>query len=111
MLARARAISPGAIDYRRADLATLVLPESSCDFAWSSLALHYLEYLAPVFARVHRALVPGGEFVFSMEHPVCMAAENPGWLPSAEGGKVWPVSHYAEEGPRITHWLAPGVVK
>ncbi|AHF91021.1 SAM-dependent methyltransferase [Opitutaceae bacterium TAV5] len=76
MLARARAMSPGAIDYRRADLATLVLPESSCDFAWSSLALHYLEHLAPVFARVHRALVPGGEFVFSMEHPVYMAVEH-----------------------------------
>jgi SAM-dependent methyltransferase len=111
MLSRARDMSPSAIEYRRADLETLTLPESSYDLVYSSLVLHYLEHLAAVFAVVHRALVSAGDFVFSMEHPIYMAPEHPGWLLSEPGTRIWPVSHYAEEGRRTTNWLTSGVVK
>jgi hypothetical protein len=40
-----------------------------------------------------------------------MAPALPGWLSDAEGRKTWPVNHYAMEGPRVTDWLAKGVVK
>ncbi len=112
MLSRAREATPdGAIAYVQADLERLDLPDASFDLAYSSLALHYVENLAGLFATVHRALVPGGRFVFSIEHPIYMAPLHPGWLVDAEGRKTWPVDSYLVEGPRTTDWLANGVLK
>ena len=111
MLARARQMtSDPAISYRRADLESLSLDEASFDLVYSSLTLHYLENLAPLFAQMHRALIPGGQLVFSVEHPIYTAPDRPGW--QTEGGRqVWPVDRYLDEGPRTTDWLAKGVVK
>jgi SAM-dependent methyltransferase len=112
MLARARAMTAdAAITYARADLERLDLPASWFDLVYSSLALHYVEDLAGLFARVHRTLVPGARFVFSVEHPVYTAPARPGWSVDAEGRKAWPVDSYQREGPRTTDWLAPGVIK
>jgi Methylase involved in ubiquinone/menaquinone biosynthesis len=112
MLARARAMtSDPAIAYARADLEELDLPEASFDVAFSSLALHYVEDLAGLLAMLHRALVPGGRLVVSMEHPIYMASMRPGWLVDSEGRRTWPVDSYQMEGPRTTDWLAKGVVK
>jgi SAM-dependent methyltransferase len=108
--ARAETADP-VIIYQRADLDRLALPEASFDLAYSALTLHYLEHLAGLFAVVHRALVPGGSFVFSAEHPIYTAPLAPGWASRADGGKTWPVDHYLSEGPRSTDWLAKGVVK
>lgn len=112
MLARARSMTDDpAIRYERADLETLALPESSFDFAYSSLTLHYIKDLAGLFATIHRALPPGGKLVFSIEHPIYMAPTNPGWTVDAEGRRIWPLDRYSEEGERTTDWLAKGVVK
>ncbi|ESY67266.1 MULTISPECIES: class I SAM-dependent methyltransferase [Mesorhizobium] len=112
MLARARAAGPDTgITYERADLDQLSLPQGAFDLAYSSLALHYVEDVARLFGTVHRALSPGGHFVFSTEHPIYMAPTKPGWLIDAEGRKTWPVDQYLVEGPRKTDWLAKGVVK
>jgi SAM-dependent methyltransferase len=112
MLARARAeTADPAITYRHADLERLALPQASFDLAYSALTLHYLENLAGMLAVVHRALRPGGCFVFSAEHPIYTAPAAPGWVTRADGGKTWPVDHYLSEGPRSTDWLAKGVVK
>lgn len=112
MLDRARTMtSDAAISYVRADLERLELPEASCDLAFSSLALHYLADLEPLLAEVQRALVPGGRFVFSVEHPIYTAPAHPGWQVEVDGRKTWPVDGYLSEGPRTTDWLAPGVIK
>lgn len=112
MLDRARASMPdAAITYDRADLERLVLPESCFDLAYSSLALHYVEDAARLFAEIHRALVPDGDFVFSIEHPIYMAPSYPGWSADAAGRRIWPLDRYLVEGPRRTDWLARGVVK
>jgi SAM-dependent methyltransferase len=96
MLERAReTTSDPAITYRQADLDSLALPEGAFDLAYSSLTLHYLQNLAELFATVHRALVPGGSFVFSAEHPLYTE----------------PGPDYLDEGPRKTNWFAEGVVK
>jgi SAM-dependent methyltransferase len=101
MLARARAVAPDAeVTYARADMEKLELPEASFDIAYSSLALHYIEDLAGLFARVHRALVPGGRLIFSIEHPIFMAPTHPGWLVGADGRETWPLDSYLVEGPR-----------
>jgi len=96
MLARAHeTTSDRAIVYRQADLETVDLPSAAFDLAYSALALHYIDNLAGLLATVHRALVPGGHFVFSAEHPL-YTAQGPDYL---------------DEGPRTSDWLAKGVVK
>jgi len=111
MLARARETTADpAIAYRQADLEALDLPAGSFDLAYSSLTLHYLANLGALFATVHRALVPGGRFVFSAEHPIYTAPAKPAWK-SEDGRQTWPLDRYLEEGPRTTDWLASGVVK
>ena len=112
MLARARAETPDQrVRYVKADLETLDLPQESFDLAYSSLALHYVQDFKRLIGEVSRALVSGGNFVFSIEHPIYMASMKPGWLTTGDGGRTWPVDHYAIEGPRITDWLAKGVEK
>jgi SAM-dependent methyltransferase len=112
MLERARAMtSDAAITYARANLERLDLREASFDLAYSSLALHYLDDLAGLLAKVHRALVPGAHLIFSVEHPIYTAPTHPGWSVDADGRKTWPIDAYQREGRRTTDWLAMGVVK
>jgi SAM-dependent methyltransferase len=112
MLERARAMTDDpAIAYRRADLETAALGEAAFDLGFSSLALHYIADLPGLLARLHRALRPGGRFVASMEHPVFTAPARQAWMEGPEGRPVWPLEGYGREGPRVTDWLAPGVVK
>src|SRR6185369_14153005 len=75
------------------------------------LALHYVTDLAGLLAQIDRALVPGGRFVFSAEHPIYTAPRRPEWVTDGAGRKTWPLDNYLREGPRTTGWLAPGVIK
>jgi SAM-dependent methyltransferase len=112
MLARAAATTEDtAITYERNDLESLVLTSQSFDLAYSSLAFHYIEKLQELISEVHKSLIPGSRLVFSVEHPIYTAPSNPNWLESSSGHKAWPVDNYLDEGPRITDWLAKGVIK
>ena len=112
MLARAKEMtSSSSITYAIADLEKLDLPNAAFDLAYSSLAFHYIVDLKGLFARIHQALVPGGRLVFSIEHPIFMAPRQPGWLIDEQGRKSWPVDSYQLQGPRVTNWLAEGVIK
>jgi SAM-dependent methyltransferase len=91
MLARARAATADtAIAYARADLERVDLPEGGFGLAYSSLALHYVEDLGRLLASVHRALVPGGHLVFSVEHPVYTAPTRPGGRSTRTGARRGP---------------------
>ena len=112
MLARAEDMtSDPAIAYRRADLEMLDLGTETFDFAYSSLALHYIVNLPGLLAELHRALVPGSKFVFSVEHPIVTAPIPAGWSVGPDGRKTWPIDNYQNEGSRRTNWLAEGVIK
>lgn len=112
MIARARATTQAAnIDYQIADLEQLSLPAGAFDFAYSSLAFHYIEDFGKLAATIHQSLAPGAQFVFTIEHPVYMAPSQPGWTASADGRRIWPLDGYSIEGPRRTDWLAKGVLK
>ena len=112
MLARARASTADtAVAYVRADLEHLTLAPASFDLAYSSLALHYVVDLGGLLRALHRALVAGGRLVVSVEHPIYTAPRDARWSVDGAGRKTWPVDAYLHEGPRITDWLAPGVVK
>ncbi len=112
MLARARAgpqIRACAIC--EADLESLELPQEAFDLAFSSLAFHYVQDFDRLVGEVFRSLIARGHFVFSIEHPIYMASTRPGWMTTGEGGRTWPVDHYAADGPRVTDWLTIGVRK
>lgn len=99
------------VDYRIADLETLDLPAAAYEFAYSSLAFHYVEDFGRLVRMVHQALIPGGRFAFTIEHPIYMAPSKPGWSKADDGRMSWPVDGYSVEGRRVTDWLAKGVVK
>jgi SAM-dependent methyltransferase len=103
--------SDDRITYERQDLDIVELPEGAFDVAYSSLALHYLSDLARALATVYGSLVPGGAFVFSIEHPIYSAPSHPEFVTDASGHVTWPLDHYQIEGLRTNNWLAPGVQK
>ena len=112
MIARAKAdTSDVAIEYRIADLETLELPATAFDLAYSALTFHYLRDFDRLVRMIHAALVPGGDFVFTIEHPIYMAAAHPHWIADEDGRKTWPVNGYSVEGERRTDWFAKGVLK
>jgi len=57
------------------DMENLAFGDSSFDFAYSSLAIHYLEDWSKVFKEVYRVLKPGSYFLFSCNHPVSSSME------------------------------------
>jgi SAM-dependent methyltransferase len=112
MIERAKATTvDAAIEYRIADLETLTLPEKAFDLAYSALAFHYVQDFDRLVRTIHRALVAGGHFVFTIEHPIYMAAAHPHWTSDEDGRPTWPVNGYAVEGERRTDWFAKGVLK
>lgn len=112
MINRARADTKDeAIDYRIADLETLELPEGSFDLIYSALTFHYIQDFDRLVGMMHRALVSDGVLVFTIEHPIFMAASQPDWIEDDKGRKTWPVNGYAIEGERRTNWFADGVLK
>ena len=79
----AKAVSLGddpAIDWQRADLETLQLPLQQYDLAWSALALHYVEALPALLRNVFAALKPGGQFIFTAEHPIYTPLLSNTWM-------------------------------
>ncbi|VVD86988.1 SAM-dependent methyltransferase [Pandoraea iniqua] len=112
MIARARAdTADPAIEYRIADLDTLDLPAAAFDVAYSALTFHYVRDFDRLVRQLHQSLAPGGHLVFTIEHPIFMAAAHPHWLADEDGRKTWPVNGYSIEGERRTDWFAKGVLK
>lgn len=112
MISRARvAPTDAAISYQMADLETLTLPEHGFELAYSALAFHYIEDFARLARTIYQSLTPGGDLVFTIEHPIFMATAHPHWFQDEEGRQTWPVNFYAEEGERRTDWFTKGVIK
>jgi len=109
--AAAAATDDARITYERQDLDALTLPLAAYELAYSSLTMHYLTQLDQFLATVAAALVPGGAFVCSVEHPLYTAPTSPAFVADAAGHATWPLDRYLDESPRTTDWLAPGVVK
>lgn len=99
-----------AVHFEQCDLDVVELPVSSFDLVYSSLTLHYLADLGHIVGQMAAAVVPGGSVVCSVEHPIFSAPSRPSWV-EVDGRRVWPLDGYSRPGPRVTDWLAPGVVK
>lgn len=112
MIARAQAMTQDPeIAYEIADLETLELPKSTFDLAYSALTFHYIRDFDRLVRMLYRTLVPDGHLVFTIEHPIYMAAARPLWGQDEDGRKSWPVNRYFIEGERRTDWYVKGVLK
>lgn len=116
------------IHFSRVDLEKLQLNPSNggsngkYDLVFCGLALHYVANIAHVMQQVHGALVAGGMFVFSIEHPFLTAPRRPGFIfhqqtdegegeGEGRGQAQWPVDSYFDEGERCITWLVRDVKK
>ena len=85
--------------------------ECPFDLVVSSMCFHYIKEIELVFEKVSSILDAGGNFIFSVEHPICTSLLE-GWC-SSEGvrKKHWPVDDYRRESLRVSRWFVDGVVK
>ncbi len=100
------------MEYRKISLEEYEYPENSFDAVISSLALHYVESFEDICRKVYRCLKPGGDFVFSAEHPIFTACGSQDWYRDEKGNILhWPVDRYFEEGSRNAVFLGETMVK
>ena len=109
--ARRRNADP-RIEYRLRGIEEYEYPKHAWDVVVSNLALHYVKDLDEVFESVRRTLVPGGTFLFNIEHPTFTAGVNQDWVYNEDGTpRYWPVDDYFRPGGRHTNFLGCDVVK
>ncbi len=113
MLQRAKEINAAPqIDYRCVAMEDLHFPDQTFDVVLSSLAFHYVKAFEPLVVNISRWIKTGGNFVFSVEHPVFTAYGTQDWYYD-ENGKIlhFPVDNYYYEGRRDALFLGEKVVK
>jgi ubiquinone/menaquinone biosynthesis C-methylase UbiE len=62
--------------FQAMNMEQLDFPDSSFDFIYSSLALHYIEDWTSALKEAYRVLKPNSYFLFSCEHPIRSATEK-----------------------------------
>lgn len=100
------------IDYRVMAVEDFNYHTEQFDVVLSSLTFHYLRSFDTICKDVHQCLNRGGEFIFSVEHPVFTAYGTQEWYKNEKGEiKHWPVDNYFHEGIRCTNFLGEQVHK
>ena len=90
----------------------MAFAQDSFDVVISSLAFHYTPDFGDICRRVGDCLTAGGDFVFSVEHPVFTAYGTQDWSYDPAGNRDhWPVDRYFEEGRRDAVFLGEHVTK
>lgn len=112
MLAVAKEKTSKKIKYTCKSIEDIKFPKDSIDMVISSLAFHYLESFEDIIKNVSVWLTNGGDFVFSVEHPIFTAYGTEDWLYDSSGNILhWPVDNYFSEGKRETKFLGEKVLK
>lgn len=100
------------IEYRQIAMEDLTLEPDSFDVVFSSLALHYVKDYEQLVQHIANWLTKGGNFVFSVEHPVFTSYGNQDWYYDENGNILhFPVDCYFYEGQREAVFLQEKVVK
>ena len=113
MLAKAKALTGSRnIEYHCVAIEDYEYPENSFDVVISSLTFHYVKSFDDICAKVRRCLTTGGDFVFSVEHPIFTSQGRQEWVcDDADNLLHWPVDSYFYEGERVARFLDEDVVK
>lgn len=107
-----RQTSTANITYLCAPAEELTFAHHRFNLVVSSLALHYVANYQQVVKSVYQWLKPGGQFIFSVEHPMCTAMTSPQWQTDEAGNILhWPVDNYQDESIRHTSWFVEDVIK
>ncbi|WP_066713173.1 class I SAM-dependent methyltransferase [Clostridium sp. Marseille-P299] len=100
------------VKYIHQPIEDINFPEDFFDCVISSLALHYVVSFEDVVKTVKRCIKSGGDFVFSVEHPVFTAYGTQDWIYDNEGNIAhFPVDNYYIEGKRKAIFLGEEVTK
>lgn len=113
MLGRAEKLNAAPqISYRQITIEDLELPQQSVDLVLSSLAFHYVHNFNALVNKIFNWIKPGGNFVFSVEHPVFTAYGTQDWYYDKDGNIMhFPVDNYYYEGEREAIFLGEKVKK
>lgn len=100
------------IEYQRNAIEGLAFRSGQFNLVISSLAFHYIKDFDALCRNIYNWLQPGGQFLFSIEHPVFTAQGNQDWIYNKDGDKLyWPVDNYFLMGARETTFLGNTVLK
>jgi len=113
MLEKAQEMTESSlIEYIKMPIEDIDYSSNSFDVVISSLAFHYIENFNDICKKVSQCLTTGGEFVFSVEHPIFTAHGTQDWHYDEQGNRLhWPVDRYFTEGTRKANFLGEEVVK
>ncbi len=104
--------SASNITYRCAAIEDLNFSPETFDIILSSLAFHYIKDFETIIQNISNWLKQGGEFVFSVEHPVFTAYGTQDWYYDNNGNILhFPVDNYYYEGKREAIFLGEKVIK
>lgn len=84
-------------------------PKERFDVVTSRFAIHYIEDVEKLFAKVHASLKEQGHFLFSVQHPLTTSSFASKL--SGERRENWLVDDYFIEGERKEPWIDKIVVK
>lgn len=112
MLNVAKEKTDSKINYIHMPIEEIDFEPNSFDIVMSSLAFHYIASFEKIVEKVSACLVVGGDFVFSVEHPIFTAYGNQDWYYDEDGNKLhFPVDNYFFEGKRDASFLGESVIK
>ena len=112
MLMVAREKTDSNIEYIHMPIEDIAFHENSFDVVISSLVFHYIKSFEDIVKKVSDCLVQGGDFVFSVEHPVFTAYGTQDWYYDEHGNiHHFPVDNYFYEGERNSNFLGEEVIK
>lgn len=104
--------SAPVIEYRQGAMEEISFADGSFDIVFSSLAFHYVADFGGMAEKICHWLVPGGHFVFSVEHPVFTAYGSQDWYYDEQGNILhFPVDNYYIEGERQAVFLGQTMTK
>jgi len=100
------------IKYVKMPIEDIDYSSNSFDVVISSLTFHYIENFNDICKKVSQCIATGGDFVFSVEHPIFTAYGTQDWHYDEQGNRLhWPVDRYFAEGTRKANFLGEEVVK
>lgn len=83
--------------------------DEAYDLILSRMVFHYLSDIRQLFKDVYASLSAGGQFVFSVQHPVLTS--SPGSAKASGQRGAWLVDDYFKTGRRVEPWINKDVVK
>ena len=110
-VAREKFNSP-KITYMKNSIENIQFEKLTFDVVISSLALHYVENYNRLIQELKEVTKPGGQLIFTVEHPVFTAYGSQDWHYN-ENGEIlhFPVDNYYVEGKREAVFLGTKMTK